>query len=232
MRKASIGAYFLATSFAALVVGGCGTDEGGPGGKGAGQAPDSSAAATAGAESPSQGGPAQRAVAEIDAAMARVGLDAEKYAPGRLDGVLSDLEALKGALARHEDEAVLKAAPALLARVRALPAETEAAKKAALKRDPAAMHEEWRELSRTLPSTLGAIESRINALSRAAEMPQGITAEGLASARAGVAEARALLARATAAEVAGNEAQAVDLAVQAEGKVHDVLPFIGMSGVQ
>jgi hypothetical protein len=210
----------VAAALVLLITGGCSDKDGDarPPAGGAAGATVSEAAA----------GDAARALAEIDAAMAQVGLDAEKYVPGPLDNAIRELESLKAALARNDTQAVLDAAPGLLARVRALPAETAAARQSALKRDPAAMQAEWRELSVGLPPTLSAIEARIDALSRAGQLPVGMTAEGLARARSGVAEAREFLKRATAANSAGNVTEAVALAGRAESKVDEALTLIGM----
>lgn len=208
------------------VVAGC-THEEAPGGAAAASGP-------AGVTGPPAFGPrheaAAQAVREIDAAMALVGLDATEYLPGRLEGVIRDLDELEASLARGEDEAVLEAAPALLERAQALPGETAAAKAAALRADPQARQAEWQELSRTLPLTLAAIDKRIDQLSRASQLPEGVTRQGLDSARALVAEARGLFDQAAAAERGGDSVLAVNLAAQAEGTMDEALGLIGMRG--
>lgn len=218
MKKRNFRLSVVAAALAVITASGC-SEKGGETAAEQGTAPAAEPGSTLAAE---------RAIAEIDSAMVQVGLDAEQYLPGRLDQVIRDLEALKAALARNESDAVLDAAPDLLARVRKLPAEVAAAKRATLRRDPAAMRQEWEDLSRSLPLMLAAIEARIAALSQAAQLPSGMTAADLAAARAGASEARKQLRGATAAHAAGNVAQAVELGGQAEREVDKLLGLVGM----
>ena len=169
--------------------------------------------------------PARKAVADVEAALAASGSDATKYIPGRVRAVEQQIADLKSMFDAQDYEAVLAAAPAVLARAEALAGEASAARQAAMEAHAA----EWATLIATLPGLLAAIDARVSVLEKARKLPDGISAEQLLSVRAQFTEASALWTRATASHAVGELEQAVALGVSVKGRTDRLLTALGMS---
>ena len=169
--------------------------------------------------------PARKAVADVEAALAASGSDATKYIPGRVRAVEQQIADLKSMFDAQDYEAVLAAAPAVLARAEALAGEASAARQAAMEAHAA----EWATLIATLPGLLAAIDARVSVLEKARKLPDGISAEQLLSVRAQFTEASDLWTRATASHAVGELEQAVALGVSVKGRTDRLLTALGMS---
>jgi hypothetical protein len=181
--------------------------------------------------------PAKKAIADIEAAVAAAGPDAQRYIPDQLKGVTDQLADLKSKFDRKDYAAVVAAAPQLLVTARGLAGAKEAAMKeeAAKEADAKAAAEqalktEWDTLSTAVPAAISAIDSRIGALAKARKLPANVTKAALASAKSDLADAKAGWEQATGSQTAGNMQAAVDAARQAKTKTDAAMASLAMSG--
>src|SRR2546421_5242498 len=123
-----------------------------------------------------QKGPAEQAVAGAETALAAVRDEAQKYVPDQLQGVDSQLAALKDSFAKGDYKAVLTGAPTVNSAIRSLKYAAEA-KKADAEAALARAKDAWGPLSAEVPKTVDAIESRVTALSKSHQLPKGVTKE-------------------------------------------------------
>src|SRR5215216_2740186 len=104
--------------------------------------------------------PAEKAVAQVESALAEIRADAEKYAAEDLKPVDESVTKLKKNLASKDYSGVVMGAPSVASSVRALK-ETVATKKADAEATLAAAQAEWSELNTSVPQMIEAIQSRI-----------------------------------------------------------------------
>jgi len=176
--------------------------------------------------------PAQKAIADVEAAIAAAGPDAAQYIPDQLQAVTGQLADLKAKFDKKDYKGVIAAAPALLTQAQGLAGAAtsareaaEAAKAAALE----AMNAEWTALSGTLPAAVAAIESRVNILSKSKKLPANLDATTFESVKTGLADAKALWDQATAAQASGNVEGAVTAGRQVKEKADAALTALGMT---
>jgi hypothetical protein len=176
--------------------------------------------------------PAQKAIADVEAAIAAAGADAAQYIPDQLQAVTSQLADLKAKFDKKDYKGVIAAAPALLTQAQGLAGAAatareaaEAAKAAALE----ALNAEWTALSGTLPAAVAAIESRVNILSKSKKLPASLDAATFESVKIGLADAKTLWDQATAAQASGNVEAAVTAARQVKEKADAALAALGMT---
>ena len=103
-------------------------------------------------------------------------------------------------------------APAVLAEVNGL-SDAAAAKKDEMVK---ALGNEWRSLAASVPQSLGAVQTRIEALSKTKHVPKDID---LGAAKSALADATSAWDKAQEAFKSGNPADAVTAAKDAQGKV-------------
>jgi hypothetical protein len=155
--------------------------------------------------------PAEKAIAEIEAALASAGSAPAKFIPGELDDVKSNLAGLKQDYERRRYGAVLDAAPAVLAGARAL-APSAAAREAELLED---LRGEWHELDQSVPTELAAVADRFDRVAATGRaLPAGLTAAEVGLAKGRLRDALALWDRARQEAAAGRLPEAVTLAHQ------------------
>lgn len=154
--------------------------------------------------------PAERAIAEIDAALAAAGSAPAKYVPGELKDVQSSLAALKQDFERRDYDAVLEAAPAVLTAARSL-APSAAAREAELLED---LRAEWTGLAQAVPAELADVAARFDAIAARKKLPAGVTAAELRAAKSRLRDGLALWDRARQEATAGRLPEAVTLAHQ------------------
>jgi hypothetical protein len=113
--------------------------------------------------------PAQQAIDAITDTIANA-KDAPQYVPDQVTNVQNHLADLKASFAKQDYAAVLDHAPAVLDEANAL----EGA--AVAKRDQlrAAMLTEYNGLSTSMPKLMGAVETRLDALSQTGRAPKGV----------------------------------------------------------
>ena len=106
----------------------------------------------------------------------------------------------------------MNGAPAVLAEVNGLTGAVAAKKDEMVK----ALGNEWRSLAASVPQSLGAVQTRIDTLSKTKHVPKDID---LAAAKSELADATSAWDKAHEAFKAGNPADAVTEAKDAQGKV-------------
>jgi hypothetical protein len=176
--------------------------------------------------------PAQKAIADIEAAITAAGPDASQYIPNELQAVTSQLADLKAKFDKKDYKGVLAAAPALLTQAQGLAGAAASARQAAEAARTAeleTLNAEWTTLSGTLPAAVAAIESRVTILSKSKKLPANLDAATFESVQAGLADSKALWDQATAAQASGNIEGAVTAARQVKEKTDAALAALGMT---
>jgi len=204
MKSQSLFTAFLSMAFAALMLAGCAN----------------------------QMEPAQKAIADIEAAITAAGPDASQYIPNELQAVTSQLADLKAKFDKKDYKGVLAAAPALLTQAQGLAGAAASARQAAEAARTAeleTLNAEWTTLSGTLPAAVAAIESRVSILSKSKKLPANLDAATFESVQAGLADSKALWDQATAAQASGNIEGAVTAARQVKEKTDAALAALGMT---
>jgi len=169
--------------------------------------------------------PAQKAIADIEAAVAAAGEDATKYIPDQVQAVNDQVANLKAMFDKKDYKGVLAAAPAALTQAQGLTS-AAAAKKTEMMDAYAG---EWSTLSSSVPEAVAAIQSRVDVLSKSKKLPAGMDAAALDSVKTSLAEANTMWSQATEAQAAGDLEQAVTLAQQVKTRTDELLTTLGMT---
>jgi hypothetical protein len=156
--------------------------------------------------------PAKNALDNIDTTLTSVSADAQKYVPDQFADAQTKVAALNASFEKKDYAAVVAGAPAVLAEVNGLTGAAAAKKDEMVK----ALGNEWRSLAASVPQSLGAVQTRIDALSKTKHVPKDID---LGAAKSGLADATSAWDKAQEAFKAGNPADAVTAAKDAQGKV-------------
>ena len=181
--------------------------------------------------------PAKKAIADIEAAVAAAGPDAQQYIPDQVKKVTDQLAGLKAKFDQKDYAAVVAGAPAVLASAQGLVAakdaavkDAEAKKAAAAAAAEAALKDTWASLSSAVPAAITAVDSRVSMLAKSKKLPANVTKDALTSAQSGLASAKSLWDQATTSQAAGNLSDAVNSAQQAKQQIDGALAGLGMSG--
>jgi hypothetical protein len=156
--------------------------------------------------------PAKNALDNINTTLNSVSADAQKYVPDQFTQAQGKVAALTASFEKKDYAAVIAGAPAVLAEVRGLP-DAAAAKRDEMVKE---LGNEWRSLAASVPQSLSAVQSRIDDLSKTKRVPKGVD---LGAAKSGLADANSAWDKAQEAFKAGNPADAVTAAKDAQGKV-------------
>jgi hypothetical protein len=156
--------------------------------------------------------PAKNALDNINTTLTSVSADAQKYVPDQFADAQTKVAALNASFEKKDYAAVVAGAPAVLAEVNGLTGAAAAKKDEMVK----ALGNEWRSLAASVPQSLGAVQTRIDALSKTKHVPKDID---LGAAKSGLADATSAWDKAQEAFKAGNPADAVTAAKDAQGKV-------------
>jgi hypothetical protein len=156
--------------------------------------------------------PAKNALDNINTTLNSVSADAQKYVPDQFADAQTKVAALTASFEKKDYAAVVAGAPAVLAEVNGLTGAAAAKKDEIMK----ALGNEWRSLAASVPQSLGAVQTRIDALSKTKHVPKDID---LGAAKSGLADATSAWDKAQEAFKAGNPADAVTAAKDAQGKV-------------
>ena len=155
--------------------------------------------------------PAKNALDNINTTLNSVSADAQKYVPDQFADAQTKVAALNASFEKKDYAAVVAGAPAVLAEVNGLTGAAAAKKDEMVK----ALGNEWRSLAASVPQSLGAVQTRIDALSKTKHVPKDID---LGAAKSGLADATSAWDKALEAFKAGNPADAVTAAKDAQGK--------------
>jgi len=175
-----------------------------------------------------QKGTAEKAIAQIESAVATVREEAAKFAPDALHRVDSTLTSLKDQLAKGDYQAVLAGAPQLTAAVGSLK-ETVAAKKAEFETQVAAALEKWNSLSADVPKMVDAIQSRMDILGKSKKLPKNVSQEAYDAAKSGFESMKTTWDQAKTAFSSGDAVDAVTKASSVQQTGAEVLQKLGMT---
>jgi hypothetical protein len=156
--------------------------------------------------------PAKNAINNIKATLAAVSPDAQKYIPDQLAAAQSKLDQMTASYEKKDYASVLAAAPAVLAEVNGLAGAATAKKDENLR----ALGTEWRSLAASIPQSVTAVQTRIDALSKTKRVPKDID---LGAAKSGLSDATSAWEKAQSAFSSGNAEDAVTAAKDAKSKL-------------
>jgi len=165
-------------------------------------------------------GPAEEAIKAAEAAVATAKADAGKFLPDDLKSLEGALAAVKDKFAKGDYKAVVAEAPGLVAKANDLVASAKTKKEELTK--------SWTTLSEGLPKMVGAIQSRVDILSKAKKLPANLTAEKFAEVKSGLAAATADWAKAQESFKSGNLGDAIALANTVKGKAVQAMEILGL----
>jgi hypothetical protein len=156
--------------------------------------------------------PAKNALDNINTTLNSASADAQKYVPDQFADAQTKVAALTASYEKKDYAAVVAGAPAVLAEVNGL------AGAAAAKRDEMvkALGNEWRSLAASVPQALGAVQARIDDLSKTKRLPKDVD---LGAAKSGLADATSAWDKAQEAFKAGKPEDAVTAAKDAQAKI-------------
>jgi hypothetical protein len=172
--------------------------------------------------------PATKAVADAEAALSAVKAQAAQYVPEQLQSVESTLTGLKDSLAKGDFKGVLAAAPQLTSQLAALK-DAAAAKKVEMDAAIEKAKSDWSGYAADLPNMVGAIQSRVDILSKARKLPAGMDKAKLDGAMQGLEAMKSTWTDAGAAFASGNVLDAVAKAQQVKASGTQIMADLGMS---
>lgn len=156
--------------------------------------------------------PAKNALDNINATLRAVSADAQTYVPDQLISVQNKVAELSASFDKKDYAAVVTRAPAVLAEVNGLAGAAAAKKEENLK----ALGNEWRSLATSVPQSIAAVQTRIDAMSKTKHVPKDID---LGAAKSGLANATSAWETAQSAFKSGNPADAVTAAKDSKSKL-------------
>jgi hypothetical protein len=156
--------------------------------------------------------PAKNDLDNINATLSAASADAQKYVPDLYAHAQSQVATLTASFEKKDYAAVVAGAPGVLSEVNGLAGAAAAKKDETLK----ALGNEWRGLAVSVPQSVSAVQTRIDALSNTKHVPKDVD---LAAAKSGLADASSAWDQAQSAFKSGNAADAVTAAKDAKSKV-------------
>ena len=165
-------------------------------------------------------GPAEEAIKAAEAAVATAKAEAGKFLPDDLKSLEGALAAVKDKFAKGDYKAVVGEAQGLVTKANDLVASAKTKKEELTK--------SWTTLSEGLPKMVGAVQSRVDILSKAKKLPANLTAEKFAEVKSGLAAATADWAKAQESFKSGNLGEAITLANSVKGKAVQAMGILGL----
>ena len=176
----------------------------------------------------SQKEPAERAVANIDAALGTAHDSAAKYAPDGLQSVEAQVATLKDNLSKGDYKKVLADAPAVTTAVANLQ-QAAIAKQEEADTKLAQTKQQWRTLSADVPKMVAAIQSRVDELSKSRRLPKGVSKASSESAKASLDSLNSTWTEATGAVANEDYAGGVAKGQAAKDKATKIMHELGMT---
>ena len=168
--------------------------------------------------------PARKAMADADAAMQKIGPDAQKYVPDQYTSVSEQVADMKAAFDKKNYQAVLDAAPKVATSMKALASAAQAKKNEVTE----ALDTQWTSMAAAFPKSVSAVQAKVAELKKARKLPKGVTKDAVANADAQIAAVQQTWSDAQAAQGKGDLEDAVAKAKDADAKLTDVMNSLGM----
>jgi hypothetical protein len=156
--------------------------------------------------------PAKNALDNINSQLSAVSADAQKYIPDQYAQAQGKVAALSASFDKKDYPAVIAGAPAVLTEISGLSGAVAAKKDEMVK----ALGNEWRSLAASVPQSLTAVQTRVDALSKTKHVPKDVD---LGAAKSGLADANTAWSKAEDAFKAGNPDDAVTAGKDAQSKI-------------
>jgi ActR/RegA family two-component response regulator len=172
--------------------------------------------------------PAEKAIAQVEAALAEIRADAEKYAPEDLKGLDESVATLKRGFGNKRYSEVLTAQPSVASAVTALK-ETIAKAKADSEEILAAAQAEWTELNASVPPLVDAIQGRVDTLTKSRKLPKDVDKATFETIKTDFETVKTDWASATREFTAGAAADAVRMGRAARAKAEEIQAKLGMN---
>jgi ActR/RegA family two-component response regulator len=172
--------------------------------------------------------PAEKAIAQVESALAEIRADAEKYAPEDLKGLDESVATLKRGFGNKRYSEVLTAQPSVAAAVTALK-ETIAKAKADSEEILAAAQAEWTELNASVPPLVDAIQGRVDTLTKSRKLPKDVDKATFETIKTDFETVKTDWTSATQEFTAGAAADAVRKGRAARAKAEEIQAKLGMN---
>jgi len=172
--------------------------------------------------------PAEKAIAQVESALAEIRADAEKYAPEDLKGLDESIATLKRGFGNKRYSEVLTAQPSVAAAVTALK-ETIAKAKADSEEILAAAQAEWTELNASVPPLVDAIQGRVDTLTKSRKLPKDVDKATFETIKTDFETVKTDWTSATQEFTAGAAADAVRKGRAARAKAEEIQAKLGMN---
>ena len=172
--------------------------------------------------------PAEKAIAQVEAALAEIRADAEKYTPEELKGLDESVATLKRGFGNKRYSEVLTAQPSVASAVTALK-ETIAKAKADSEEILAAAQAEWTELNASVPPLVDAIQGRVDTLTKSRKLPKDVDKATFETIKTEFEAVKTDWASATREFTAGAAADAVRMGRAAKAKAEEIQAKLGMN---
>lgn len=173
--------------------------------------------------------PATQVLGTAETSLAAIRDVAAQYAPADLQAVDTKIEALRKELASGNFKNVMAEAPALAESINKL-SQTVDSKKADMMAAVEKAKEGWQSFSTDLPQMIGAIQSRVDVLSKSRKLPDNVTPVAFDSAKSGLDSLTTGWAEASSAFAAGDVPDAVAKAQAVKDQGAEILRALGMTG--
>lgn len=168
----------------------------------------------------SEKGPAELAIKAAEEALNASKSEAVKYVPDEVKSLEGALAAVKDKFAKGDYKTALGEAQALAGKAKGL-GDLAKAKKEELTKT-------WTDLSQGLPGMVGAIQSRVDILSKSKKLPANLTAEKFAEAKSGLAAAKEEWGKALESFKTGNVTEAISVANAVKSKAVNAMEILGL----
>lgn len=172
--------------------------------------------------------PAEKAIAQVESALAEIRADAEKYAPEDLKGLDESVATLKRGFGNKRYSEVLTAQPSVASAVTALK-ETIAKAKADSEEILAAAQAEWTELNASVPPLVDAIQGRVDTLTKSRKLPKDVDKATFETIKTDFETVKTDWTSATQEFTAGAAADAVRKGRAARAKAEEIQAKLGMN---
>jgi len=172
--------------------------------------------------------PAEKAIAQVESALAEIRADAEKYAPEELKGLDESVATLKRGFGNKRYSEVLTAQPSVASAVTALK-ETIAKAKADSEEILAAAQAEWTELNASVPPLVDAIQGRVDTLTKSRKLPKDVDKATFETIKTDFETVKTDWTSATQEFTAGAAADAVRKGRAARAKAEEIQAKLGMN---